>query len=463
MSEAKEDPFYVGFAISVWQNSGDGPTVSNWGDWCNRRRFFGLLGNTIARGEKCGISCDFWNLYKEDIDRAASLGSNCFRLSLEWHRLEPEKGKYDPIAIQHYRDIFAYCKAKGLEPFVTLHHFVHPLWFEKLGAFTNETNISIFVEYARKSFRLFGDQIKYWTTFNEPGVMSFAGFINGSFPPGHIARFWKMGHSILNMLRAHTLAYAAMKAEPQGEYTIIGLVHNWFTFEPKKSGITNGIVFTPFYLKWLCAWLNSLWGNDVILEYLRSGKFAYHPMGPIFPIRYEEPEGGPPGCDYFGINYYSRGVMDWKLSPACNDGETMTGMPYALHAQGLAPALDSIAAALGPDFPVYITETGAADSGDDSIRQKCVDGYMSAIESAVKMGRALKGVMWWSLTDNFEWQFGWGVKFGVFGWSHEDVEQKRVLRESGRMLGKWYERMKKGVVVDGVEKEKKNGVVLVPA
>ena len=44
-------------------------------------------------------------------------------------------------------------------------------------------------------------------------------------------------------------------------------------------------------------------------------------------MQYQEP-GGKPGCDYLGLNYYSRGVVDWKLSATCNAGETMTDMPY---------------------------------------------------------------------------------------------------------------------------------------
>lgn len=94
-------------------------------------------------------------------------------------------------------------------------------------------------------------------------------------------------------------------------------------------------------------------------------------------VHFKEPNGRP-GCDFIGLNYYrykslasnptclhvwhvlahkciktngrrcpphrlleptlachtqpprSRGVMDWKLSPSCNEGEVMTDMPYAL-------------------------------------------------------------------------------------------------------------------------------------
>lgn len=40
-----------------------------------------------------------------------------------------------------------------MTPFVTLHHFVHPSWFEALGGFEKETNISYFVQYAQNAYR----------------------------------------------------------------------------------------------------------------------------------------------------------------------------------------------------------------------------------------------------------------------------------------------------------------------
>lgn len=62
--------------------------------------------------------------------------------------------------------------------------------------------------------RLFGSKVKYWTTFNEANVTSFAGFIYGSFPPGKMASISGCGRHLLNMLRAHTQAYNAIKALP---------------------------------------------------------------------------------------------------------------------------------------------------------------------------------------------------------------------------------------------------------
>ena len=49
---------------------------------------------------------------------------------------------------------------------------------------------------------------------------------------------------------------------------------------------------------------NRIWGNEVVVEYLKTGSFhAWSPFGP--DIRFEEPEGRP-GCDWFGVNHYAR-------------------------------------------------------------------------------------------------------------------------------------------------------------
>lgn len=40
----------------------------------------------------------------------------------------------------------------GMEPLATLHHFVHPQWFEELGAFEKEDNISLFLNWVRVAY-----------------------------------------------------------------------------------------------------------------------------------------------------------------------------------------------------------------------------------------------------------------------------------------------------------------------
>ena len=254
----------------VYQCSGD--ETSNWGYWDKQRNLFGRP--RVAGGQKCGDSCDFWNLYEEDIERARSLGSNSFRLSLEWSRLQP-KGPgedFDVSAVQRYHAILDTLEIAGMVPFLTLHHYVHPQWFENIGGFQKEENIRYFVEYAKAAFQEFGNRTRFWATFNEPGVASFAGFIHGSFPPGKFFRIKEYGKHLLNMLIAHTETYTALKALPGGQDASIGIVHNWFWFEPAKS------CCVPPYVTFLVNFLNKMWGNELLMKYLSTGEFDFNPL-----------------------------------------------------------------------------------------------------------------------------------------------------------------------------------------
>jgi beta-glucosidase/6-phospho-beta-glucosidase/beta-galactosidase len=284
----------------------------------------------IAGGDRCGACSDFWERYAEDVARAAALGSNCFRVSLEWSRLQPggPGAPLDAAAVARYHRLLDEMAAHGLEPFLTLHHFVHPLWFEKLGGFAKAENISPFVDYARRVFAEYGSRARFWATFNEPGVASFAGFIHGSFPPGRFLRVAAHGRHLLHMLRAHGAAYAAIKGAPGGAAASVGLVHNWFSFEAAPLACLGA---PPPWTAAAAALLNRAWSNAAVLRYLRTGVFEHDPLrlGGLAAVRFAEP-CGPPGCDHFGLNFYSRGVMDWKLTPTCYPGETMTDMPVGL-------------------------------------------------------------------------------------------------------------------------------------
>ena len=90
--------------MSVWQNSSDGPdpAPSNWGHYAasKKKKYFGQSEYQSAWVH----SNDFWNLYEDDIKLAAStLGTNSFRFSFEWARIEPKgPGIVDQAAVDRY-------------------------------------------------------------------------------------------------------------------------------------------------------------------------------------------------------------------------------------------------------------------------------------------------------------------------------------------------------------------------
>ena len=113
---------------------------------------------------------DHYNRYQEDIEYMADAGLNAYRFSIEWARIEPEQGKFVETEIEHYRNVIRCCREKGLEPFVTLHHFSSPLWVIQKGGWESEDVIQYFAEYVEYVMKKLGNEIKYVCTINEANM-----------------------------------------------------------------------------------------------------------------------------------------------------------------------------------------------------------------------------------------------------------------------------------------------------
>ena len=61
---------------------------------------------------------------------------------------------------------------RGIQLIVCLHHFTHPKWFERQGAFLGPNAVEIFERFARTVVGELGDLCRYWVTFNEPDVFA---------------------------------------------------------------------------------------------------------------------------------------------------------------------------------------------------------------------------------------------------------------------------------------------------
>lgn len=90
-------------------------------------------GQPTADGTVSGLACDWWNRAEEDFDRAALLGLNTLRLSIEWSRIEPEPGRWNAAALDRYREMLKGLRERGLSPLITLHHFTNPRWLSRGG------------------------------------------------------------------------------------------------------------------------------------------------------------------------------------------------------------------------------------------------------------------------------------------------------------------------------------------
>ena len=120
--------------------------------------------------EKSGDAIDHYHRYEEDIRLLAGAGLNAYRFSIEWARIEPEEGKFDDAEIEHYRSVLHACRANGVEPIVTLHHFSSPVWLIRKGGWEADTTPDDFARYAEYVMTKLGSEISYVCTINEANM-----------------------------------------------------------------------------------------------------------------------------------------------------------------------------------------------------------------------------------------------------------------------------------------------------
>ncbi|MDR0538879.1 MAG: family 1 glycosylhydrolase, partial [Spirochaetaceae bacterium] len=120
--------------------------------------------------EPSGGCADHYNRYTEDIDLLAGAGLNAYRFSIEWARIEPEKGVFEQKEIDHYRAVLRYCRKNGVAPVVTMHHFSSPKWLIMEGGWENETTADYFAAYCEYVARELGNELEYVCTINEANM-----------------------------------------------------------------------------------------------------------------------------------------------------------------------------------------------------------------------------------------------------------------------------------------------------
>ncbi len=242
----------------------------------------------IAHGERCGLAADHWNRYKEDIQLLKEMHLNAFRFSVEWSKIEPEEGVFVDSVLDHYERVVDELRANGIEPFITLHHFVNPLWFERKGGFESDDSPAILARFANKVVRRLGPKVRFWSTINEPNVYAVEGYYRGTFPPGQRDPA-KAIIVFRNLLRAHTACYQSIKQiRPDA---LVGLLANIYIFDPPQWWNLSDVV--------LAHYLNKAFSVSVI-DYLVTGVFDFSLPG----VGSGHFESGVPGAfDFVGLNY----------------------------------------------------------------------------------------------------------------------------------------------------------------
>jgi len=392
----------LGVSSAATQIEGGG-FAHTWSDWYEKGH--------IKDGSNPARANDHLNRWKEDIDLMSEMGISIYRLSIEWARLEPQKGFYDDAAVQWYRRLLEHMKVKGIAPLVTLHHFTNPLWFEETGGFAAPANIPVFLKFVEFAIRQFGDLADEYVTINEPNVFAVMGYHSGIFPPGK--------HSLLTALRVqsvmaacHIQAYALihkLRSEMGFANTKVGFAHHARVFAPKnKRNLWHR----------LCARLTSRMFQDALTRACLLGHF-------VFPLRNcaKIPRGS--FADFLGLNYYTRSTVT-SLSDGVREGCARNDLGWEIYPKGIAASARDLYKLL--NRPIYITENGTCDN-NDTFRSLYIYDHLKAL---VNSDLPVERYYHWSFTDNFEWCEGESARFGLV---HVDYEtQKRTIKKSGKFF-----------------------------
>ena len=413
--------FAWGTATAAHQVEGNN-TNNNWYDWEHQ-----LDENNqprIHNGDKSILAADHWNRYPDDIKLMKDLGVNHYRFSIEWSKIEPQNGDYNVESIQHYRDLCDSLIKNNITPVVTLHHFTHPTWFEKLGAFEKKENIDHFIEYSEYAFNNLKDLVPIWCTINEPSVFVSQGYFNGIFPPGK--KDPVLAATVLeNLLFAHTKTYKHLKSLNGGDNAQIGLVKNIFQFDPLRRWHILDWAFSKV--------LNNVFTHST-LDYFKKGYSTFSLPGMV--KKHMENNDAVGAMDFIGLNYYSRMHVKGQANltePFVFEKrakDIQTDMDYALYPEGFYEALHTISTL---KKPIYVTENGVADQGNN-IREIFIKRYLYALHKGLQDGLDIRGYFYWTLMDNFEWSEGYKMKFGLYEVNFQT--QERTLRESSNLFAK---------------------------
>lgn len=377
---------------------------------------------------------DHYHRYQEDIRLMAEAGLNAYRFSVEWARIEPEEGHFDEAETEHYLNVIRCCKEYGLEPVITLHHFSSPKWLIGKGGWEAESTVEDFARYVRYIIGKLGNELHYVCTINEAN----------------------MGIQVAAIAKRYMLQMQAQAAKSQSaDGTVqVGINLEKMMAGQKAAAEENRKVFgvekvenftsmrTPEGDKIVCRAHEA--ARAVIKELYPAIKvgltLSLHDIQPIAGGEQKASEEWNDefthylpyiqNDDFLGVQNYTRSLIGPEGSLPSPDGAELTQMNYEFYPE----ALEHVIRKTAEDFKgdLIVTENGIATS-DDNRRIAFIEQALIGVQNCIRDGLPIKGYFHWSLLDNFEWQKGYSMTFGLI--SVDRKTQIRKPKESLSYLG----------------------------
>lgn len=418
--------FVFGAATSSYQIEGQG---------------FGRAGNThwdsfaeqpgaISDGSNGVVACDHYHRYQNDLDFLK--GFDAYRFSTSWARVLPDgKGAVNSQGLAFYDRLTDAILERGLQPHLTLYHWDLPEALALSGGWKNPDIANLFADYSDVVLDCIGDRMTSVATINEPWCVAWLSHFLGHHAPGE-TDIKSAASAMHNVLSAHSKALERMRLRGQNN---LGIVLNFEHAQPldnTQENLNAANRFDAIFNRWFIQAITTGTYPKAALvgleEHLPSG-WQTQMAGISKPI------------DWLGVNYYTRQLVADAPEQPWPSYQTSTGpldktqMGWEIYPQGLGKLLDRLKTDYVENMPIVVCENGmalddnvVAGKVDDKLRWQFIQSHIAQIHDAIGLGVNVKGYLYWSLLDNFEWAFGYEKRFGLI---HVDYEtQKRTAKDS---------------------------------
>ena len=385
-----------------------------------------------------------------DIELLRDLHLDSYRFSIEWARVEPQRGVIDEVALAHYDAEIDALVAAGIRPNVTVHHFASPVWVDdprhldcpggpsdaNLCGWADPAGadqiIAELAAHARLLAQRYGDRVDDWATFNEPVNYLLASYGLGQFPPGRtllLSSFDSVITVVRNVLRAHVAIYDAIKEADQ--------------IDADGDGVAANVGLTLNVIEWQPSHNNAPSTRPEDIAAADRIRYVYHHLVPdsllfggfdadLDQVREESHPDWTGKLDWLGVQYYSRqgvsaeppvipvlnlmvcyGDLDLgSCVPPADPTHWVPAMRYEYYEPGIYDILTDFARRW-PQLPLTVTESGLATE-NGTRRAEHVVRSLEQIHRALDEGVDVRGYYHWSLMDNFEWTQGFVPRFGLY-------------------------------------------------
>ncbi|PWI32315.1 6-phospho-beta-glucosidase [Vibrio albus] len=444
------DNFYWGSASSATQSEGaafeGGKGENIWDHW------FKTEPNRFHHSVPATEASTFYANYKSDIQLMKDIGHNSFRTSISWSRLIPDgTGEVNPEAVDFYNKMINELIVQGVEPFICLFHFDMPMAMQNMGGFESREVLEAYADYAETCFKLFGDRVKYWFTFNEPVVPVEGGYLYDFHYP-NVVDFRRAATVAFHTILAHAKAVSRYKAmEQDGQ---IGIILNLTPSYPRSENEAD--------LK--AANICDLMFNRSFLDPAVKGEYPQELMELL--KQYEQlPQFEDGDCeliasgkvDMLGINYYQPRRVKARENAVHPDALFMPEwffdyyeMPgrkmnphrgWEIYEKGVYDILTNLRENYG-NLPCYISENGMGVEGEekfvkdgqiqDDYRIDFIKEHLKWLHKGIQEGSNCFGYHLWTFIDNWSWSNAYKNRYGFYRLNL--TTQARTVKKSGE----WY-------------------------